>query len=81
MQDHHGAPLHDPCVIAYLIDSEIFRVKHINVEVETNSGLTLGQTVADWKYVTDRPLNCHVAYRANDDRFFDLLTDRLLKLP
>ena len=79
--DMKGAALHDPCVIAYLLDQDIFTLKHVNVEVETNEGLTLGETVADWKYVTDRPLNCHVAYRANDDRFFELLTDRLLKLP
>ena len=76
-----GAPLHDPCVIAYLIDNEIFRVKHINVEVETNSDLTLGQTVADWKFVTDRTPNCHVAYQADDTRFFEMLNERLARLP
>ena len=76
-----GAALHDPCVIAYLLDENIFTLKHVNVVVETNDGLTLGETVADWRFVTDRPLNCHVAYQADDERFFELLIDRLLNLP
>ena len=41
-----GAPLHDPCVIAYLIDPTLFTGRHVNVEVETVSALTLGMTVA-----------------------------------
>ncbi len=76
-----GGPLHDPCVIAYLIDSTLFDLKHVNVEIETNADLTLGQTVADWWKVTDRVPNCHVAYQADDARFFELLNNRLARLP
>ena len=43
-----GAPLHDPCVIAYLLEPSIFTGRHINVEIETESELTRGMTVADW---------------------------------
>jgi len=50
-----GAPLHDPCTIAYLIDPSLFSGRLINVEIETGSELTLGMTVADWWGVTDRP--------------------------
>ena len=75
-----GGPLHDPCVIAYLIDSTLFDLKHVNVEIETNADLTLGQTVADWWTVTDRTPNCHVAYQADDPRFFELLNERLARL-
>ena len=75
-----GGPLHDPCVIAYLIDSTVFDLKHVNVEIETNADLTLGQTVADWWTVTDRTPNCHVAYQADDTRFFELLNERLARL-
>ena len=35
-----GAPLHDPCVIAYLIAPELFSGRRINVEIETQSELT-----------------------------------------
>ena len=75
-----GGPLHDPCVIAYLIDSTLFDLKLVSVEIETNADLTLGQTVADWWTVTDRTPNCHVAYQADDTRFFELLNERLARL-
>ena len=47
-----GAPLHDPCVPAYLIRPELFSGRHINVEIETTSPLTLGMSVADFWRVT-----------------------------
>ncbi|MEO0360305.1 MAG: nucleoside hydrolase, partial [Pseudomonadota bacterium] len=47
-----GAPLHDPCVIAYLLEPDLFSGRLVNVEVETKSPLTLGSTVADWWGVT-----------------------------
>src|SRR5690606_15308409 len=52
-----GGPLHDPCVIAYLLQPDLFRGRYINVSVETVSELTLGMTVADWWGVTKRPRN------------------------
>ena len=52
-----GAPLHDPCVIAYLLAPTLFTGRLINVEIETASELTLGMTVADWWRVTDRMPN------------------------
>ncbi len=75
-----GAPLHDPCVTAYLIRPDLFSGRHINVEVETGSELTLGMTVADWWGVTDRPTNALFIGHVDADGFFDLLTDRLARL-
>ncbi|WP_306114016.1 MULTISPECIES: nucleoside hydrolase [unclassified Roseovarius] len=75
-----GAPLHDPCVIAYLIRPELFSGRHINVEIETASELTLGMTVADWWRVTDRPANATFMGSVDADGFFDLLTERLARL-
>ncbi|HKK96900.1 MAG TPA: nucleoside hydrolase [Marivita sp.] len=75
-----GAPLHDPCVTAYLIDPNLFNGRHINVEIETTSDLTLGMTVADWWGVTDRPANATFMGDINADGFFALLTERLGRL-
>jgi purine nucleosidase len=75
-----GAPLHDPCVIAYLIRPELFSGRHINVEIETRSALTLGMTVADWWRVTDRPANATFIGDVDADGFFALLTERLARL-
>jgi purine nucleosidase len=75
-----GAPLHDPCVTAYLLQPDLFAGRHINVEIETASELTLGMTVADWWRVTDRPANALFIGSVDADGFFDLLTERLARL-
>ena len=75
-----GAPLHDPCVIAYLIEPNIFDGRYVNVEIETGSELTRGMTVADWWKVTDRGPNAMFIGGLNADRFFNLLVERLSKL-
>ena len=75
-----GAPLHDPCVTAYLIRPELFSGRHINVEIETQSQLTRGMTVADWWGVTDRAPNATFIGDIDADGFFALLTDRLRRL-
>ncbi|UWR89656.1 nucleoside hydrolase [Phaeobacter inhibens] len=75
-----GGPLHDPCVIAYLIRPELFSGRKINVVVETTSELTLGMTVADWWGVTDRPANAQFMGDLDADGFFDLITTRLAQL-
>lgn len=75
-----GAPLHDPCVIAYLLEPEMFSGRHVNVEIETTSELTMGMTVADWWRVTDRVPNAMFMGDLDADRFFDLLTTRIARL-
>jgi len=74
-----GAPLHDPCVPAYLIRPELFTGRHINVEIETQSDLTRGMTVADWWGVTERAANATFLGSIDHDGFFALLTDRLAR--
>ncbi|NOD29284.1 nucleoside hydrolase [Ruegeria atlantica] len=75
-----GAPLHDPCVTAYLIRPELFSGRHVNVEIETRSELTMGMTVADWWGVTDRAPNALFIGEIDADGFFNLLTERLARL-
>ncbi|MFN4099009.1 MAG: nucleoside hydrolase [Pararhodobacter sp.] len=75
-----GAPLHDPCTIAWLIRPDLFTGRQINVEIETQSELTLGMTVADWWGITDRPKNAFFVGACDADGFYDLLTERLARL-
>lgn len=75
-----GAPLHDPTVIGYLLNPDLFQGREINVEIETGSDLTLGMTVADWWRVTDRPANALFIKDIDDEGFFTLLTERLASL-
>ncbi len=75
-----GAPLHDPCVIAWLLKPDLFAGRVVNVEIETESPLTRGATVADWWGVTGRAPNATFIRDVDADGFFDLLTERLALL-
>ena len=75
-----GAPLHDPCVTAYLIRPQLFKGRHVNVQIETTSELTMGMTVADWWGVTSNPPNAAFMGDIDADGFFALLTERLARL-
>lgn len=72
-----GAPLHDPCTIAYLLEPELFEGKMCNVEIETGSPLTRGHTAVDFWGVSDRARNANWLYKVNADGFFSLLIERL----
>ena len=76
-----GTPLHDPCTVAYLLQPELFKTKHCNVSVETESELTMGHTAVDFWHVTDRPKNVNWAYDVDADGFYELLTERLSRFP
>jgi purine nucleosidase len=80
-REKDGIPLHDPCVIAHLLDPALFRGRRINVAVETASPISLGMSVADWFHVTGRPPNALWLNEADADRFFNLLFTRLARLP
>ncbi|MER8503504.1 nucleoside hydrolase [Mesorhizobium sp. M0208] len=75
-----GGPLHDPCVIAYLLKPKLFKGRNCNVTVETASELTMGMTVIDWWGVTKRPKNAMVMRDIDHDAFFELLLERLGRL-
>lgn len=75
-----GGPLHDPCVIAWLLQPELFQSREVNVTIETKSELTLGMTVIDWWRVSDRKANATVCRGIDANRFFSLLTERIGKL-
>jgi len=72
-----GAPLHDPCTIAYLLKPELFEGKLCNVEIETGSRLARGHTAVDFWGVTDRVRNANWLYKIDADGFFELLIERL----
>ena len=75
-----GAPLHDPCTIAYLLQPDLFTGRHVNVEIETKGEFTLGMTVADWWRVTGREANAMFMGGIDAEGFYALLTDRLARL-
>lgn len=72
-----GAPLHDPCTIAWLLQPSLFEGRDCNITVETGSELTIGHTAVDFWGVTGRPANALWMHQVDADGFYDLLTERL----
>jgi purine nucleosidase len=73
--------LHDPSVIAYLLRPSLYEGREVNVAIETQSPLTVGMTVVDWWGVTGRPVNAQFMNTVNANGFYELLTERLARLP
>jgi len=72
-----GAPLHDPCTIAFLLKPDLFEGKLCNISIETESELTMGNTAVDFWHVTDRPKNAMWMHAVDAAGFYDLLIERL----
>lgn len=75
-----GGPLHDPCVIAYLLKPDLFSGRQCNVSIEIESELTMGMTVIDWWGATDKPKNAFVLRNVDAQGFFELITERVATL-
>lgn len=75
-----GAPLHDPCVVAYLLRPDLFMGRNCRVEIETEGSHNIGRTVVDWWHRLPGPPNALVIDGIDDEGFFALLTERLARL-
>jgi len=73
--------LHDPAVIAYLLRPDLFQGREVNVAIETQSPLTIGMTVVDWWGVTGRKPNVRFMNTVDAEGFYELLTEKLARLP
>lgn len=70
-----GAPLHDPCTIAYLLKPALFELHPCEVRVETNEGVALGHTAIEMRGV--KRSHIRWATRADGAGVYQLLLDRL----
>ncbi len=76
-----GGPVHDASVIAYLLKPEMFSGRQIHMSVDSREGPTFGQTVADWYGVLKQPANVMWVEEGDAQGLFDLLNERLARLP
>ncbi|MEH8247375.1 pyrimidine-specific ribonucleoside hydrolase RihA [Aeromonas veronii] len=72
-----GAPLHDPCTIAWLLAPELFHGVECRVDIETSGKHTVGMTVVDRYGLTGKPANALVLLGLDRPGFIDLLVTRL----
>lgn len=72
-----GAPLHDPCTIAWLLKPELFQAQDCWVGIETKGEHTQGMTVVDRYHLTGNTPNTTVLFNLDRQGFVDLLVERL----
>jgi inosine-uridine nucleoside N-ribohydrolase len=76
----HGAPIHDALAVAYVIDPTVVETRYLNVEIETESHLTRGQTVIDIYGITGKEPNVDVALTLDTKKFIHIILSAVEKL-
>ncbi|QHB33445.1 pyrimidine-specific ribonucleoside hydrolase RihA [Yersinia canariae] len=74
-----GAPLHDPCTIAWLLAPELFTSLTRWVGIETRGEYTQGMTVVDYYELTGNTPNAEVLMGIDRKGFIDLLVERIAR--
>jgi purine nucleosidase len=74
-------PMHDPCVIGYILNPALFETRPCALQVECASPLTLGHTAVEFRLKDPAASRVHWAVAADDAGFFALLTERLSRAP
>ena len=72
-----GGPLHDPTVVAYLLQPDMFVGKAVNLEIELVGRYTRGMSVVDHGRVTERPINACYLTGLDADAYFALVTESI----
>ena len=81
--DEYGveeSPVHDALAVAHVVRPELVETRYVNVEVDCESALCRGRTVADVRRRTGRTPNAHVGVHVDGDGFAELLLERIASL-
>lgn len=76
-----GHPLHDPCVIAYLLWPELFQGRDCYVTIDTSDGPLRGRSTVDWNGRLKQPPNAYVVDTVDAPALFDRMIAELSTLP
>jgi inosine-uridine nucleoside N-ribohydrolase len=76
-----GAPLHDPCAVAWLIRPDLFTIRKCSARMDLGPGPSRGRTLIDRWDRTGDAHNAAVLETVDADGLFDLLGERLALLP
>jgi inosine-uridine nucleoside N-ribohydrolase len=77
----NGAPLHDPCAVAWLIRPGLFSTRPCSVRMDLGPGPCRGRTSIDRWGRTGDAVNAVVLETLDATAFFDMLGQRLAHLP
>lgn len=75
-----GAPLHDPCAVAYLIAPELFLYEDYYVRIDKRGEFTRGATIADVNRQTGHAPNARCLMGIDREGFVSLLTESVRRL-
>lgn len=75
-----GGPLHDPNTVLWLLRPDLYRGREVNVEIETESALTMGMSVVDWWGITGKKKNALFMREVDVEGVYDLVIERLSAL-
>lgn len=73
-------PVHDPCAVAYVINPDLIKTRRVPVDIELTGTLTLGMTVADFRFPVDETCHTQVATKLDHAGFWDLIVDALQRI-
>ncbi|QCJ68827.1 ribonucleoside hydrolase [Providencia heimbachae] len=76
-QGFDSPPVHDPCAVAYVIDSSVMTTQKVPVDIELSGALTLGMTVADFRHLAPEDCHTQVAMKLDHDKFWLLVINAL----
>jgi purine nucleosidase len=80
VQGFDSPPVHDPCAVAYVIDPSIVSTVKVPVDIELHGTRTLGMTVADFRAPAPADCTTSVAVTLDHERFWNLITDALIRI-
>lgn len=73
-------PVHDPCAVAYVINPDLVQTQRVPVDIELTGTLTLGMTVADFRFPAEESCHTKVATKLDHTGFWDLVVDALKRI-
>lgn len=75
-----GAPLHDPCPVAYALDPTLFDLRPCRLTVDLHEGVSFGHTDVEFRLAPNETTHIAWATDAKAEAIFSLLTERLGRL-
>ena len=73
-------PVHDPCAVALVIDPTVMTVVRVPLDIELTGSLTLGMTVADFRFPAPESCTTHAATNLDPTKFWALIVDALERI-
>ncbi len=79
-QEVMGCALNDPLALAALFQPNLLDINHLVLDVDTNHGVSMGKTFADFYNYEQKPENGYAALNARARDFVEIFIERMIKI-